>query len=454
MDTGCSQNYANWKGHALLGRIAFDTLPAWEQALIKPDMSTSAMTQPYIPEYVKSVADKTGFMCSILDLIYYKDCRPFATLPDGRWIPHSPPDSNMQSSCSSGHPRSPVATIELITWLMTRMIDAIRENEWEEAIRFGGALGHFLQEPFTPGHAVDNQLFHEFFPDPNPQRHIRLHHAFDSASAFFEPKPPVLMGSTTAEAAYRLYLEIERGIREGKKLISTLIQTVYDGHTDLVRQAILANQCKSAVFVTASAWHTAISIAQDQFSDTELQNLDCLDLTEVTPYFVHHWYYTDLLPGHLVQNGLKIPIHVWEKSPTGDLAEKLVHKGFGMGGHMAFKFFIDGGTYPWLSLQVGLPSRQKQGQDEHTSTTFYIDIDPDYNEVYSEDIEYGAQTVFALRLKPGQAVQDVLVDVSKARSLIIRAQTDPYEDEDGKINFSIPHIAVCNPLLSKNKSTR
>jgi len=437
-------HFAGWGGHALLGRIAFETLPDWEKKIIKPDMSPEGMAKPFLGDNVKSVGDKTGYYCAILDLVYYDECRPFATLDDGRWIPHSPPDENMQSAVGSGNGHSRKAATDLTEILLGRMIKAIRADNWEDAIRHGGALGHFLQEPFTPGHAVDNNIFHELFPDPDPDRHVRLHHIFDNASDGFEPLAPELMGASIPEAAFRLQVETDRAIHDGKKLIVPVIRSFYKGEPGSARQKLLAPQCRGAAFLTASAWHTAICIALNRFDEEEKRKLEHLELTRLTPCFWHAWQYVELLPGCLVADKRKIPIHVFGKDNT----ETLVENGFGMGGHMGVKFYVNGDVYRRFRCSVGLPSRHTENQDEHTDCTFYVEMDTKVNKTYSEDIEYGATTLASHRLKPGKPVHEFDVDITGARTLILRAQSKSYIDpETGKVAWSIPHVAVCEPTL-------
>ena len=91
-------------GHSIFGTIAYGSLPAWERELITPDMSPAALGKPYIPDTVKTVGDKMGWACTLMDLVYEDECRPYAVLADGRWIPHSPPDEMCQSTAGSGRP--------------------------------------------------------------------------------------------------------------------------------------------------------------------------------------------------------------------------------------------------------------------------------------------------------------------------------------------------------------
>lgn len=441
--------YPEWNGHGLLGRLAFDGLPTWEQELIQPDVSEAGLDYPYFPDHVKSAADKTGQLAKIMDLVYYDECRPYATLPDGRWIPHSPPDAQWQSCSGSGQPRSLQVSVELLELLLERMIKPIREGDWEEAVHYGGALAHHVQEPFTPGHAMDNSVFHEFFPDPDPQRHMRLHHAFDNASGNFEPLPATLLGTSVREAAYRLFLQIDHGIRQGKKVIWPVVRSVYEGFPTSLRQELLADQSRLAVYATSCAWHTAICIALDRFDEAEVATLQELPLLQLEPYFFHAWQYVEVTPGSLVKDKRKIPIQVTEKTPAGE-REIRVEDGFGMGGYMGIKYFVDGDLYPIFRCRVGLPCRHTEGQQEGQVTRFYVEMDREVNTVYSEEIEYQAETLQEVELTPGKPLTEVEVDLSGARSLILRAKTDPQKDpETGAVTFSIPHVAICEPSLRR-----
>ncbi|MFW6060689.1 MAG: hypothetical protein ACODAQ_10945 [Phycisphaeraceae bacterium] len=439
-----------WKGHAGFGLVAFDSLHPWQREMVQPDLSPAALDKPYFPKgELRSAREKMGFMCVSMDLVYYDDMRPYVTLSDGRWIPHAPPDERTQATTSTGAPASPLVGVELIHMLLQRTVEAIRAGDWEEMIRHAGTLGHFIQEPFTPGHAINNDLFHELFPDPDPGRHMRLHHAFDSGTTDFEPLPPTLMGRTLEEAAFRMQLEIERGVREGKKLVGPVIRSVYEGQPDKVREAILAGQSQQAAWMTASAWHTAFCIALDRFDEQEGAALDALDLTRCVPYFCHHWQYVELTPGHLVKQKRKIPIDVWVSGDDGKPIEQRIDTGFGMGGHMGFKFFVHGDLYPTFRCRVGLPSRHTEGQGAHTDTRFFVEIDREVNRTYSEEMEYDADRRLSIPLEPGAPVQEVAVDIRGARSLLLTTQSRPYADpETGRMKFMIPHVAVCEPRLT------
>ena len=249
---------------------------------------------------------------------------------------------------------------------------------------------------------------------------------------------------------FRLQILIDRGIREGKKLIGPVIQSVYEGQPDKVRRKLLANQCCQAVFATASAWHTAISIACQRFESDDVNMLGSLALTKLEPYFFHHCQYVSLTPGFLVQKGRKIPIHIWRRVADRGITEELVSDGFGMGGHMGIKFYIPGEIYPIFRCRVGLASRHVEGQTKYTLTKFFIEVDKTINTIYSEEIDYGAEEKASCALIPGEPVKELKVDIREAKTLILRAVSEPHRDlVNGQLVFDIPHIAVCEPKVSK-----
>ena len=433
--------------HETIGLRAFDALPEWEQKALQPDMSAEGLARPWLSDSIRTVRDKVAFLCRMLDLIYNEECRPYATLPDGRWVPHAPPDENFYASTSVGNRYSPEASAEIISLLMGRMVAPIRVGDWEEAVRHGGALAHYLQEPFAPGHAVSNDLFLELFPDPDPGRHIRVHHEFDRVGLDFSPLPAALMGNSIPEAAFRLQIELDRGIVESKKLVAPFMEAIYAGRAEEIRSDLFRDQGRKAAFLTASAWHTALSIGLERFDDAEAHALASIDVTQIVPYFWHHWQYVQLLPGCLVENGRKIPIHVWVQDGD-EKRDQLIENGFGMGGHMGIKFFVNGDVYGRFRCRVGLPSRHTEGQTEHTNVRFMIETDKKLNQVYSEDIEYQAERRVEQQLEPGGPLKEIEVDITGARTLILSSQSQPYTDpQTGQVGFSIPHIAVCEPVL-------
>ena len=71
------------------------------------------------------------------------------------------------------------------------------------------------------------------------------------------------------------------------------------------------------------------------------------------------------------------------------------------------------------------------------------------NTVYSEDIEYKSQRIFETNLVPGEPVKIVDVDITGAKTLLLCTRSFPYKDKKGAVAFSIPHVAICDPVLSK-----
>ncbi len=435
-----------WQGHALLGLRAAQGMPSWELDLIRPDMSPETIGKPFMPE-IRSVADKLGAYCLILDWIYQPGFDRYCRQENGRWIPHGPAAEDFTGQGAL----SMTANHILIETLMNAMIAELRAGNWEEAVCRAGVLGHFLQEPFTPGHAMDNMLFEEIFPDPDPTRHIRLHHYFDCASGDFPPPKPRLMGRTVPEAALYLFNEIRSGIAEGKKMVGPVVEAAYRGKdmkdSEAVRKALLCKQSERAAFATVSAWHTAFCIAFDRFDPAETEPLHACDLVGLNPFFWHPSHYTHLLPDCLVCRGRKVPIEVWDKGENGELTGRKFAHGFGMYGHGGAKFYVNG-IFSEIRFKLGMPSGYTDGQDCHTRLHFAVETDDRENKLFSEDIEYEAKKrVFEVELGAREPLREVRADIAGAKTLILSSRAIPYTDEKGETRYSVPDLAIIDPVL-------
>ena len=430
----------DWSGHAILGLRAAQGLPEWEIDLLKPDMSQEEIGKPFMPP-INNVTEKLGAYCLILDWIYQSEYASYARNADGSWVPHHPVSS-------PGGGVSETGNNALIAELLEKIIRSLKNGEWEETVRQAGVLGHFLQEPFTPGHSTPNALFEQFFPDPNPLRHWRLHFCFDSASGDFPPPRPVLMGKTPKEAAFRIFNYIKKGIRSGRALIGPVIAAAYRGETidenKHIYQALLCRQSEMASFITCCAWHTAFCIAFDRFDEKELEGLKTFDLVEAEPYYMHPSKYVHIVPNKLADaKGWLQPIEVWGENKSICRFEK----GFGMFGHSGYKYFING-NFSRFNFKLGMPARITNLQNEHTDLRFSIEVDSGQNNSTSEDIEYKAQArPLEVRLRAGEPVREYSVDIRNADTLIISSRSIPYTTEAGEVCYATADLAIIDPVL-------
>ncbi|MBR4674702.1 MAG: hypothetical protein IKP00_09570 [Victivallales bacterium] len=426
-----------WQGHALLGLRAAEGLPDWEiEKLASTSMSAEAIGRAYMPA-IRTVREKLGAYCLILDWVYQKEFEKYARMPDGKWVPHSPLTGN-------GGSFSFTANTALIANLMNHLIRELRAGNWDEAICWAGVLGHFVQEPFTPGHAISNSLFHELFPDPNPNRNIKLHWGFDSAGGDFPPPKPMLLGQSIPEAANRLFSEMFKGLKKGYQFIEPVIQSVYRGEPKSSQQAILMGQSQLAAQATASAWHTAFCIAFDRFNEEERKASDSLLLTDLPYYGSHLNRYETLCSGYVTDDqDQKVPMTVI--TPEG---EHTFTDGFSLYGHGAVKYFLNG-AYSRFRFGLALPSRVLRGQDEHTLLDFTVETDDKENLVYSEDVIYHGNVILREEIQVGFALKWFDLDIKGAISLIISSRSASWTDENGVVCFTVPDIVIVEPRLIK-----
>ena len=432
-----------WTGHALLGLRAAEGLPEWEINLLKTtDMSDESIRRAFMPE-IRNIREKLGAYCLILDWVYQEEFAHYARLDNGKWVPHAPVSSNFTAE-GCGKNLSFSANVKLLSDLLERLIESLKKGDMDEAICRFGAIGHFVQEPFTPGHSFDNKLFQELFPDPDPGRNLKLHWAFDCASGDYPPPKPRLLGKTIPEAANNLFSEMYKGMKHGYRYIAPVISSVYRGDPPEVRKAILAGQSEWAAIVTASAWHTAFCIAFDKFNQEELNALDSTDLTSIPPYDYHLNTLDNLISGCITgPDGKKQPMTVFT-----DDGEQTFSKGFSLYGHGSVKFYLNS-VYSKFRCYLGMPSRMLRGQDEHARLDFSIETDDVENTVYSEDICYNGTRIYSAELSAGMKLQKIEVDISGAKCLIISSRAVPWINEQGIATFSVPDLVIAEPELIK-----
>lgn len=433
----------NWDGHALLGLRAAEGLPEWEIELLKTDLSQETIRRPCMPE-IRTVREKLAAYCLIPDWIYQKEFERYARLPNGKWLPHTPVDS--ECSAGGGKTVSFSANVQLLSALFEDLIHDLQNADWDSAICRAGAMGHFIQEPFTPGHAFDNRLFQELFPDPDPGRNLKLHWAFDCAGGAFPPPKPHLLGQTIPEAANLLFSQMFKGMKRGYRYIEPVIRSVYRGDSPEVRRALLMGQSELAAQATVSAWHTAFCIAFDRFASEETRLLDGMDLNVLPPYD-HHLNILDNLVCDCITgtDGRKHSMTV----RSGDASsEQTFAKGFALYGHGGIKYYLNG-VYSKFCCYLGMPSQMLRGQDEHTHLDFSIETDDKENTVYSEDICYNGKKNYTEELYAGMPLKSLNVDIRGAKTLILSSRAVPWRDKNGTARFSVPDLIIAEPKLFK-----
>ncbi len=440
------QQMTRWGGHSWLGKRAVEVLPEWEKELIRPDMSPENLGISCVPSPIRNGAEKLAAYCHLPDWVYEKEFRKYCFLDDGRSLPHELVDINLNPDRAAA---SPDGNRRLYQMLMDKMIAAIRAENWEMTVIHGGILGHILQDPLTPGHCVNNDIFFQLFKDPVPGRHLKMHALFDNATDQFEPLPPRFLGKSSGEAAYHLMNAVFKGVRSAKDCIVPVIMSAYRGEPLSSQAALLADQCRQASFITASAWHTAFCIAYGKFDETEYAALNRLKLTDILPYFWHPSpYYNEMLVGQFVENSRKKPMELIEADAHGDRKTVRISDGFGLYGYAGAKFFVDGGLYPYFRCRVGLAANVKEGIYPGRRTVFTVEVSPDENQVRSNDMEYGTKKVAEVTLRPGEPMQEITADIRGMKTLALCAKSD-LTAGDGRILYAMPHVGICEPELQK-----
>ena len=445
-----------WGGmHVHCGLVGYDSLLDWEHDLLERDVPMDAFRHPPLvgDNAPQTLRDLMGQMAVMNDMVYYDAFRPFALLPCGKWIPHGVPDANLDGVANTGLPASPQQSIYVTELLLNRAIDAIRAGDWHAATCHAGALAHYVQEPYTPGHAMPNDLFYELFPDPDPGRHLRMHMYFDSAEGELAPVRPALLGRTVPEAAIRIQTQLDRAVQRAKACAARLVATVHEGRHATDGNAILLELAQGAVALTASAWHTLLSIGTERFDPDDGDPLECMGLNDMVPMACHPGIgYAHVVPNHTVHDCRRCELVFLEPGDDGTVCEHEVEHGLGMTAYMSGKYYVNGDVFPRFRCRVGLSSRYRRDQQADTQVEFAVEGDPGENRVYSPDIDYGpgARRLATCVLRPDQPAQTVDVSIAGVRTLIVKAISPLIEDPVTRTRSArYPHVVVADPVVAK-----
>ncbi|MBO4345910.1 MAG: hypothetical protein J5833_09140 [Victivallales bacterium] len=254
--------------HKIIGRRAFELLPANERAFWKDEAEN-------IPHYCEYPDLHAGAPWDEPEM--EKHYEKYCLMPCGRCTPHGPSDATWRCAAFGGEPR-PENSLYTIQYYIRRVAALIRGGEPREAAMFAGTVAHTVQDFCTPVHTFSNIILNRTFP-PIPGRHIFMHRAVDGwpFSPELVTEPPELLGRSIREAAFLLNERLFANMEWQQKHIVPLFESIRSGRTKRA-DAIMQETNAAAVHLTASLWHTMFAIAWRRFPAAEGRRLDEIDL--------------------------------------------------------------------------------------------------------------------------------------------------------------------------------
>lgn len=258
--------------HNQLGAVSFNSLPQWEQDLWESQRNL-------IPEYCAMPDDHLVVQN---DFEQEEKLSPYCVLPDGKAIPHGPCDDNY-TLCIFSNNHSRRARHEVIHYYLGKVISLMRNQELEEAAKFGGVLAHYLQDGCSPGHVINNLLLNKLYP-PQSGQTFHYHRIMDSWS--FEPPltniSPKLFGGTLDEAVFNLCSEYDKSVSFALSKVCPFVEAIQK--VDKKQANKISNELNAkAILLTVSTWHTAFCIAYEKFERQEVVNLNTINLGDRIP---------------------------------------------------------------------------------------------------------------------------------------------------------------------------
>lgn len=251
----------------VMGRCAYDSLPAWEREFWKEQREEIAKHSLTPDRYF---ADKPR---------YARYCE----MPNGRVIPHGPTDEKgttcifVKSPCLESHRYA-------IEYYLGKLVETIQAGDSAESAIFAGVFGHFIQDSSQPAHLMHNDFLYSLVRAPKG-KYRHLHRELDDADPDVKALRkirPRLLGTTVAEAAFQLRAGYERMQQDALCQLVPLVKAAYAQDKKAMTRAI-TDTYRIATALTASAWHSAHCIARGEFDNKEADGLRVVRLNHV-PY--------------------------------------------------------------------------------------------------------------------------------------------------------------------------
>ena len=427
---------AEWVSHAKLGIYAVRALPSEELEWLNQEKPAGPELSR-LPE-CRSGAQQLAASCLLMDWAYDPLYAAYARQPSGLPFPHMLPDSDGRGSSFSGNAPSPQVTAELIQQKIEESVEALQSGSRLNFYRHAGTLGHFLQDITAPTHGIEPRLLRNLFPDPEPGRWSGLTGCY-SIPETLTLSPPRLAGRTPAEAAFHLMNDAFFAADRAQRVIPALMRAVY-ARNDALCGEILRSPASDAAALTARAWHSVFCLAFRHFPETELAELSPFPLDRVFPAYRHPGLYAAAGPGVFCLDGTRMPIRLLTRNGTEEF-----HSGIGMTGYSAMKFYLHK-QFSSLEFTLGLADHESS-RLPHINIDFTIETGDGWNNIFSEDMQFGAETLRRIPLGPNEAARPVKVGIKNAGTLILAAKATPRRTPEGEIKFDIPHLAAADPVL-------
>ena len=338
--------------HHTISQLVTERLPAWQQELIK------GQTKSYIGRY-----------CLYPDMASAEDAKPYI-MPDAGIRLHIP-DAREKNTA-------------IIAFYLPRVVDAFAANDVEQAMRWFGALTHYLEDSSCPGHirygmtAIPEKgipttylsFVAGLMPMPDELRAKNLHTVIDGGGfthaqlkAAVGDRPPLLLATSVEELTFTLAERHEQALVQAPQHLIPML-TAFAKEDKVAFGAAGAQAATLAVNMVSDALYTAICIAQKRIDPAEAARLPSrISLADIAPASGTGFTWNRLnyqgrplrnasgtlgwasQPSNLKPQPLKL------KLPEGGV--KTFAKGWGVGVLTQYTFLLQPGVFRTFDVWVG-----------------------------------------------------------------------------------------------------
>ncbi|MEI7947391.1 MAG: NPCBM/NEW2 domain-containing protein [bacterium] len=248
--------------HAAITKAGLETLPTEQKAFLGAEYARLVSTYCIIPDLVHK--DKT--------LV------PFATMYSSPGVVYH---ANLHL------PAQQPENFEILRYFMGKAVAALRDGDISQAAKFTGTLCHAIEDWSCPAHAApgDNMftLFQQFLPPPDSMKNKLLHGPIEAnkLNVVISDHKPQLLGTTIDEAAFRLLHRVNDGTVLARAQIIPIIQGIYAGDTNAVKEAQMKSATAGAGLV-ADAVYTIIALGTQ---NGEASNQAVLATADISPFY-------------------------------------------------------------------------------------------------------------------------------------------------------------------------
>lgn len=340
-----------WGIHPLLSKAAVELLPEWQHTLIKD--SEKGFIQRY---------------CNYPDIVREPDAA-FHVLkfPAEVKVSHHIPNTLEHQKL-------------LFDAYLPRIVDLLRAGKIDEAMRFFGSLGHFLEDSATPCHMaygeamvppdgpplLQGDFFKRFMLLPDIVDQEMLHSRIDGCKMTqeqlckaVEGHRPRLLGHSVEELTFNLLEEhFQMNARSSRLLIPMVAALAAEDEAKFIEHGIQAAANGSRL--VADVLYTMLSIAQSRF-DTQPETE--VSLADRTPARSNPFAWSDKNHlGRLIRNASgavystsdppqlgRHPLKL--KMPDGQVRE--FAKGYGVGWRSEYTFLLPRGIFKTFTVTAG-----------------------------------------------------------------------------------------------------